>query len=213
MRYVKPSSSLEQTNLCLDLMRYCVRHQLATVYSEEVSVVRRLFDVACCKSLASYKANGLTSLKWWNQQKDLAVLLVPTSATEKCMAHTGTWDAMEKELLEVVKSSELGQHLMWKASQAALSARCTQAARNAVQTLLDKNITNEAVVAARAAYEANMDKLNTTPATTFSQHTTMVCYRGHSVPVPVTCYNDEFAMHLNTFLRSVVVVTGVLQPL
>ena len=213
LRYVKPASSLEQTNLCLDLMRYCVRHELATVYKEEVSVVRRLFDVACCKSLASYKSNGLTSLKWWSQQKDLAVLLVPTSATEKCMAHTGTWDCMEKELLEVVESSELGQHLMWKASQAVVSARCTQAARDAVETLVDKGITNAPVVAARDAYEANMEKLNTPPAATFSQRTTMVCYRGHSVPVPVTCYNDEFAMHLNTFLRSVAVVTGVLQPL
>jgi hypothetical protein len=213
LRYVKPSSSLEQTNLCLDLMRYCVRHQLPTVYSEEVAVVRRLFDIACCKSLAAYKSNGLSSLKWWQQQKDLAVLLVPISATEKCMAHTGTWDVLENELLEVVKSSELGQHLLWKASQAVLSARCTQAARNAVQTLLDKNITNETVVAARAGYEASMEKLNVPFGTTFSQRNTLVSYRGHTVAVPVMCYNDEFAMHLNAFLRSVAVVTKVLPPL
>ena len=82
-----------------------------------------------------------------------------------------------------------------------------------MQTLLDKNITNETVVAARAEYEASMEKLNVPYGTTFSQRNKLVSYRGHTVAVPAMCYSDEFAMHVNASLRSVVVVTKVLPPL
>ena len=60
LKYVKPNSQ-DRVDLILKLMGWVARNSLATAFPAEYAVLSGLFLSACCRSLGSFRLNGMTS--------------------------------------------------------------------------------------------------------------------------------------------------------
>jgi hypothetical protein len=214
LKYIKPMSSQEQCTIVLELMRFVARLDLKDAFPREFDIMKKIFDTACCKSASTFKANGVSSFAWWTRHKEIAELLLPSAALEKCMNNKSeSWSALETELLEVVTACELGERLFLKASQTILRQRLTLCSVETVATLRGKAVARDDIETAKQVLETKLNALGCQGTVTFAPRATKVTYRGAKLDIMVVSYNDEFQAHLQAFLRSVAVDTKNLPAL
>lgn len=209
--YVKPNTP-ERTEIILAHMRWAAKHGLNQNFDGECAALRETWIAACMRSLSSFKANGMTSNRWWSEHKTIGGLLVDEAACDKCMENRANdWEALEQELQVVVGANDFGYALFAMQAQRLFKRRLAKVAHEVVEEhLVGKDITDATVEAAKTIFDQKLRKLGASGDTTFPPRPAAVTYRGTELSIEVVSYNDEWKANVQALARSVGVACGKL---
>ena len=211
---VSPMANVDNAILIVDVMRLTVRLGLERHHPATFSAVRHHFDRACTKTFLHFKANGQTVTTWWDSYKDIAGLILDTSAVEKILACKEDFATVKDILQMVVNSSELGEKMFGRACVAARSADVATLMQDSLVRLGSKDIAKDDVDKARTRFVEACKELGKDPAATFEKpKETIVKYRGVGTPVIAKSLLQQWSFHVEAFVRTVAVETGDLVAL
>ena len=101
---ITPGRSIVNASVSIEVMRMICRLKLHVQCPEEVALMKDQFDQACCKSLASEKAQRRSSLAWWQDNSSWARLVLPFDETEKALTEESDFHNAKDEIAAVIAS-------------------------------------------------------------------------------------------------------------
>ena len=211
---ISPVASIDNAILIMDVLRMTRRLDLHTRHPETFDGAKHHFDRACVKSMLHFKANGQTCKTWWDAHGEIASLIVPGDAVQTAFACTTDFADTKDILNQIVSSSELGEKMFGRAFQACKSSDVVEMISQSVIGLSNGNLTKEAIDKARADFIKQCTDMGKDPTANFDkQKMATVDYRGVKIPVAVEGFLQEWACHVEAFVKTAAVDTGVLKPL
>lgn len=211
---VNPATSAQGNEFVLGVMKYCVRHNVATNFPHEVGVLKTHFDLALHKSLLDYRNNKLNKSEWWDVYKPIVGLVLPVSSAEKCFACKTAWEDVQDDLSALVRSSNTGVYLFGKAMQSIAESDVEQLVDAAIFGLKGTAVTVDAINKCKGDLVASIKRLGKDPIDTFTTPKTItVSCLGTQVEVSCLSILDVFQTRLWAFLKTVAIVSGQLAEL
>ena len=97
-------------NVCIAIMKFCSRLNVATSFKKEVSVMSEFFDTTACCWLQSIVRSGMREEVWLKQNLEVLCLVISGSHARKIIASQNDID-VSSELRAMCSSTSLGNRL------------------------------------------------------------------------------------------------------
>lgn len=124
---IRPSASMAQCNLVLDLMRFLVRTSLSLRFPAEIEMLRTTWDDALCVAWANMKKERVSPKTFVSIYGPILPLACNGKDVDTILDATGSWLSVKNELLSVTNSSKLGMRLFGFALEHLITAELSQA--------------------------------------------------------------------------------------
>lgn len=126
---IRPTASMAQCNLVLDVMRFVVRTNLASVFAQEVEMLRTVWDDALCAAWGNMKKERFSPKTFVSVYGHILSLACDHNQVDAILAASGSWVSVKSELLAVTSNSKIGMKLCGFALQHLLTVELSQARR------------------------------------------------------------------------------------
>ena len=194
MTKVPPLHPQKNTDLHIAGMAYIARHALRTLYADEFTALRGIFDTVLGKTFSSYKASDLSAKLWWQGHSHIGSLLIPKQAMDELCAVKvkGTWASVEAQLRTVVRSCETGERVFGFALKKLQMARTTELVEKKFEELFAKDVTQDRLVANRSSFVAELKKKHIDAHAAMTPYTVSTTYRGVQLELTVRSAIEEY---------------------
>jgi hypothetical protein len=161
------------------------------------------------------KKNDISMEWWWSLHESVAPLVVNIDSFNKCLKFSSDWADVADDVLNVVKTSSLGQAVFGPAHAALQSSQVSKLIETSVAELAKGTtpISLAVLKESKTQFVRGMQGAGFDPFESFPKKMVGVAYRGFLMDVPVNSWIEQHSLSVSGFVKTVGVETGVLDPL
>ena len=207
---VKASSSYENLRVAKLLLQFFADKDIKTHYPVEFEHAKKWVDGVLCHLYTKSKQSKIKPSEFIECNRSIVMLVLPEAETSELMKVRCDLAAMEKQLIAVVVSSEIGMLILGWAIEKVLCGVADRHITNSIEELMqDTPIDELKLTAAKrrcvAALQAK-DGMDNLP----DKQQIILKYRGVPFPIKVVSITEQVECRFACALKSAAAFTGLL---
>jgi hypothetical protein len=208
---LKPLASIEQFNLCMDVLFFVCRVRADTLFPDEMEIMKEWFDNVLCAAYKKTKGAQGKPSEFLTRYKTVCRLVLNIADVDVVLAATDSWDGIGHQLARL-GATRLGMMLFGKALIQVQGEIVKKTVVDAIDAMMiaDGKIQSEAVVALKKKMADVFDDMD---LSLLPEHRLIEFeYRGCSVKMKVRTVIEEVELRTWASIKAYAAACGDLVP-